>query len=202
MRRGRKRLRCARGAGRRRLVFGASLARRRAGRARQPLRQVRAAASPRPALPRHANAPISVRVDGTVRTLSGRPAAGAALHLDRDQPRRPDRNQGPAGLPALADRAGDLGGRRWRPAGTALVGDRALRRRRRLPRTEHLPAAGPDPRLQHGDRRASGRSSPTSTAASRSRTAASSSSTSARPSGTFGTVLTAALPVDSTATAT
>ena len=35
-------------------------------------------------------------------------AAGAALHLDRDQPRRPDRNQGTAGLPPFADRGGDL----------------------------------------------------------------------------------------------
>ena len=146
------------------------------------------------ALPRHAHAPISVRVDGTGEDALGRAAARAALHLDRDQPRRPGRNQGPAALPAPRRSR-----RRARPSALPRLRRRAgrrraLRRRRRLPRTGGVPAAGPDPRLQRRRRRPAGDPRPRLRRASRIPTAASSSSTSARPHGTFGTVLTAALP--------
>ena len=102
------------------LVFGASLANAELVERGNLFVKFAGGIAPTKVAPPH-NAPISVRVDGTVRDPLRRPAAGAALHLDRDQPRRPDQDPGAAGLPAQPDRGVELG-RRRRPAGMPWSG--------------------------------------------------------------------------------
>ena len=188
----RRLVRCGDGRGRKRLAAVVVLSRRwssalprqcRAGRERQPLRQVRRrhraddAAAPheradrgprrrdggtlsgeRPPALRHIS--IAINRGGVIETGACRPAGAGQIEASSSS-------------------------RRWQPAPRALVGDGRYARRLRCP-NRRLPTQRPDPRLQRGDRRASGRSSPTSTAPTRCRTAASSSSTStgrAAPSG-------------------
>ena len=104
------------------------------------------------ALPRHARAPISVSIAGTVRTLSGeRPPALRGISIAINQ-RRPPRRPRPAGLPTRRDRTVlDRGSAR--PLRPGAGRRRHLRGRRRLPRTGGLSLARAHPRLQRRRRR-------------------------------------------------
>ena len=117
------------------------------------------------ALPRDARAPISVSVAGTVRTLSGERPPALRRDLDRDQPRRPARRPGPAGLPP-APRSNRprprKPSRRLRPGAGRR---RQLRGRRRLPRTVGLSRRTVASSPSTPSSTASARSSPTSTSA-------------------------------------